>query len=54
MLDPQEMDTYGIGLSTMDVLGLVKPLHLGPLFALVELQQINLFPLLQGIPEKIV
>ena len=38
MLDPKEWDTYGIGLQTLDMLGLVNPSHLGPMFACMELQ----------------
>ena len=36
MFDPQEGELYGIGLPTIDVLGPVNPLHLGPMFTPIE------------------
>ena len=51
VLDPQERDTNRIGPPTMDALGPVNPLHLGPKFTPVELQQLDLLPLLQKVPE---
>ena len=49
MLDLQ--DTYGIGLPIMVGLGPVNPSNLVPIFALLELQQLNLIPFLQDVPE---
>ena len=51
-MDPKERDSYEIGLLTMGALGQVNPLHLCPMFAIVELTQPNLHPLLQDIPEE--
>ena len=36
----------------MDALGMLNPLHQGPIFAPVKLVQPNLLPLLHDIPEK--
>ena len=52
LLDPQERDSYVIGLPIMDALGMLSPLHQWPIFVLVKLVQPNLIPLLQDIPEK--
>ena len=49
MLDPQKRVLYGMGLPTMDVLGRVSHLHLGPIFTPVELKQPDLLPLLLDI-----
>ena len=49
MLVPKERDTYGIRLHTIDVLGLVNALHLGPMFTPAHL---DLLPLFQGVPEE--
>ena len=49
MLDPQERDSYGRRLPTMDELGKVNPPHQGPMFAPVELAQPDLLPLLQDV-----
>ena len=51
-MDPQERDSYVIGLPIMDALGMLSPLHQWPIFVLVKLVQPNLIPLLQDIPEK--
>ena len=52
MLDPQERDSYGIGLPIMDALGMLSPLYQWPIFAVVKLVQPNLILLLQDILKK--
>ena len=36
----------------MDALGMLNPLHQGPIFVQVKLVQPNLLPLLHYVPEK--
>ena len=50
---PKERDSYGIGLPTRNLFGSINPLQLGPMMAPVELQQPDLLPLLQEVPEEI-
>ena len=51
VLDPQERDSYGIGLPIMDSLGIIGPLHQWP-FCISHACTAKPDSLLQDIPEK--
>ena len=53
VLELQVQDKYGLDFLTSDGLGFLDPFHLGSMFSTVQLDQPDLAPLLNKLPEEI-